>query len=153
MVRFGFDNSYRRLPERFFAPLAPAAVSAPRLIAFNRPLAHELGLDVAAIEPQAAALFSGNALAEDAEPIALAYAGHQFGQLRAAARRRPRDPARRGRRPHGQRRDIQLKGSGPHAVLARAATAARRSGRCCASTSSARRCTRSASRPRARWRW
>ena len=43
MVRFGFDNSYRRLPERFFAPLAPAAVSAPRLIAFNRPLAPSWG--------------------------------------------------------------------------------------------------------------
>ena len=113
MIRFGFDNSYRRLPERFFAPLGPAAVSAPRLIAFNRPLARDLGLDVAAIEPHAAALFSGNAVALDAEPIALAYAGHQFGQFvpqlgdgRALLLGEIVDP-------RGRRWDVQLKGSGP----------------------------------------
>jgi uncharacterized protein YdiU (UPF0061 family) len=113
MVRFGFDNSYRRLPERFFAPRAPAAVPDPRLIAFNRPLARELGLDLAAIEPHAAALFSGNAVAADAEPIALVYAGHQFGQFvpqlgdgRALLLGEVVDV-------HGQRRDVQLKGSGP----------------------------------------
>jgi uncharacterized protein YdiU (UPF0061 family) len=113
MIRFGFDNSYRRFPERFFASLAPAAVTAPRLIAFNRPLARELGLDLAAIEPHAAALFSGNAMAVDAEPIALAYAGHQFGQFvpqlgdgRALLLGEVVDV-------HGRRWDVQLKGSGP----------------------------------------
>src|SRR5512145_1357524 len=113
MIRLGFDNSYRRLPERFFAPLPPAAAPAPRLIAFNRPLAHELGLDVAAIEPHAAALFSGNAVALDAEPIALAYAGHQFGQFvpQLGDGRALLLGEVLGR--DGVRRDIQLKGSGP----------------------------------------
>ncbi len=113
MMRLGFDNSYRRMPERFFVPMAPAAVSAPRLIAFNRPLARELGLDVEAIEPHAAVLFSGNAVAVDSEPIALAYAGHQFGHFvpqlgdgRALLLGEVVDV-------RGQRRDVQLKGSGP----------------------------------------
>jgi uncharacterized protein YdiU (UPF0061 family) len=113
MLTLGFDNTYRRLPERFFAALAPAAVAAPRLIAFNRPLAVELGLGVAAIEPRAAELFSGNALPADAEPIALAYAGHQFGHFvpqlgdgRALLLGELVDV-------HGRRRDVQLKGSGP----------------------------------------
>ncbi len=81
MAAIAFDNSYRRLPERFYAPLAPQRVGSPRLIAFNRVLATELGLDSEAIEPRAAEIFSGNALAEGAEPIALAYAGHQFGNF------------------------------------------------------------------------
>jgi uncharacterized protein YdiU (UPF0061 family) len=46
---------------------------------FNRPLAENLGLEPNALEPEAAALFSGNQLPEDADPIAMAYAGHQFG--------------------------------------------------------------------------
>jgi uncharacterized protein YdiU (UPF0061 family) len=113
MLNLRFDNSYSRLPARFYARLAPTPVTAPRLIAFNRPLAAELGLDAEKIEPQAAALFSGNALAADSEPIAQAYAGHQFGgfvpQLgdgRAILLGEVIDRA-------GRRRDIQLKGSGP----------------------------------------
>lgn len=113
MVRLGFDNSYRRLPERFFVAMPPRAVAAPRLIAFNRSLGAELGLDVAAIEPHAAVLFSGNAVALDAQPIALAYAGHQFGHFvsqlgdgRALLLGELVDV-------HGRRRDVQLKGSGP----------------------------------------
>ncbi|MFM8410060.1 MAG: protein adenylyltransferase SelO, partial [Alphaproteobacteria bacterium] len=113
MIRLGFDNSYRRLPDRFHASQAPAGVRAPRLLAFNRPLAVELGLDPEVIEPLAADLFSGNAVAADAEPIALAYAGHQFGHFvpslgdgRALLLGEIVDRA-------GRRRDLQLKGSGP----------------------------------------
>lgn len=111
--KLGFDNSYRRLPERFYAPVTPASVSAPRLIAFNRRLASDLGLDPQSLEAQAASLFSGNSLAPDAEPIALAYAGHQFGNFvpqlgdgRALLLGEVVDPK-------GRRFDIQLKGSGP----------------------------------------
>jgi uncharacterized protein YdiU (UPF0061 family) len=113
MTAIAFDNSYRQLPERFYAlqPLAP--VSAPRLIAFNRPLAVELGLDAPEIEAGAANYFSGNAVLAGAEPIALAYAGHQFGNFvpqlgdgRAVLLGEVIDRA-------GRRRDIQLKGSGP----------------------------------------
>jgi uncharacterized protein YdiU (UPF0061 family) len=108
-----FDNSYARLPETFFSRQAPVPVESPRLLLFNRPLAEALGLDVAAIEALGpAALFSGNRLPDGAEPIAAAYAGHQFGgfspQLgdgRAILLGEVIDRA-------GQRRDIQLKGAG-----------------------------------------
>ncbi len=113
MAAINFDNSYRRLPERFYAPLVPTPVAAPRLIAFNRPLAAELGLDADALAPAAAGIFSGNTPAEGAEPIALAYAGHQFGNFvpqlgdgRAILLGEVVDR-------RGVRRDIQLKGSGP----------------------------------------
>jgi protein adenylyltransferase len=108
-----FDNSFARLPERFFARVGPTPVAAPRLIRFNHPLAAELGLETAALGPDdLAAIFSGNATPPGAEPIALAYAGHQFasfvpqlGDGRAILVGEVVDRA-------GQRRDIQLKGSG-----------------------------------------
>jgi len=111
-VNFRFDNSYRRLPDRFYACVLPQAAPAPRLIALNRPLAARLGLDLSAVEPDAAAIFSGNALPAGAEPIAAAYAGHQFGSFvpqlgdgRAILLGEVIDR-------DGQRQDIQLKGSG-----------------------------------------
>jgi len=113
MTDVAFDNSYRRLPERFYAPLVPAEVTAPHLIAFNHDLAAELGLDAPEIEADAAQLFSGNAILPGAEPIALAYAGHQFGQFvpQLGDGRAVLLGEVIGR--DGQRRDIQLKGSGP----------------------------------------
>ncbi len=108
-----FDNSFARLPERFFARVGPTPVAAPRLIEFNHPLAVELGLETAALGPDdLAGIFSGNVTPPGAEPIALAYAGHQFanfvpqlGDGRAILVGEVVDRA-------GQRRDIQLKGSG-----------------------------------------
>lgn len=107
-----FDNSYARLPERFFARVAPTPVAAPRLIRLNDDLAQELRLDEANTETLAA-IFAGNVVPAGAEPIALAYAGHQFGgftpQLgdgRAVLLGEVLDR-------HGRRRDVQLKGSGP----------------------------------------
>ncbi len=113
-IAMRFDNSYARLPPRFHARLAPTPVTAPRLLRFNRALAEELGIDPAPWEgPQGAALAAGNALPDGAEPIALAYAGHQFGHFvpqlgdgRAILLGEVVDRA-------GRRRDIQLKGSGP----------------------------------------
>jgi uncharacterized protein YdiU (UPF0061 family) len=109
-----FDNSYTRLPERFFARLPAAPASDPNLVALNAPLARELGLDPEWLKgPEGLAMLSGNALPENAASIAQAYAGHQFGgfspQLgdgRALLIGEVIDRA-------GQRRDIQLKGSGP----------------------------------------
>jgi serine/tyrosine/threonine adenylyltransferase len=109
-----FDNSYARLPERFSAAVLPTPVKAPRLIAFNRGLADELLLDVAGLDDERlAAIFSGNVVPQGAEPLAMAYAGHQFGgfvpQLgdgRAILLGEVIDR-------NGKRRDIQLKGSGP----------------------------------------
>jgi serine/tyrosine/threonine adenylyltransferase len=78
-MRLGFQHSYCTLPGRFYARVAPTAVADPRLVVFNTPLAEELGLDPRVLEAEAAAILSGNRLPEDAEPIAMAYAGHQFG--------------------------------------------------------------------------
>ncbi|MGY5806479.1 protein adenylyltransferase SelO [Rhizobium sp. LEGMi198b] len=108
-----FDNSYARLPPQFFANQAPTPVAAPRLVKFNRALAGDLGLDADVLERDGAAIFSGNKLLPGSEPIAMAYAGHQFGgfvpQLgdgRAILLGEVIDRS-------GRRRDIQLKGAGP----------------------------------------
>jgi uncharacterized protein YdiU (UPF0061 family) len=111
-MRFGFENTYSALPSRFYARLAPVPVKDPRLVVFNSRLAEELGLDPAVVEPEAAAWFSGNQPPDDADPIALAYAGHQFGSFvpQLGDGRAILLGERVGR--DGVRRDIQLKGSG-----------------------------------------
>ncbi|GAB4263911.1 MAG: YdiU family protein [Methylomicrobium sp.] len=79
---FRFDNSYARLPERFFARLDPTPVTKPRLIKINTALAEAIGVDLSSLdENTAAAIFSGNTVPDGAEPIAMAYAGHQFGHI------------------------------------------------------------------------
>ncbi|MFO0905968.1 MAG: YdiU family protein [Pirellulales bacterium] len=111
---FDFDNSYARELTGFFATWAPARMPAPELLRFNRPLAAELGIDADALDsPLAARYLGGGEVPPGAQPIAQAYAGHQFGgfspQLgdgRALLLGEVID--RRGRR-----RDIALKGSGP----------------------------------------
>jgi serine/tyrosine/threonine adenylyltransferase len=112
-VPFALDNSYARDLEGFSVPWRPEAVPAPRPLFFNAPLAEELGLDAAELSSESGtALFAGNTVPEGAEPIAQAYAGHQFGgfspQLgdgRAVLLGEVIDRA-------GRRRDIALKGSG-----------------------------------------
>jgi len=75
-----FDNSYARLPDRFFARQAPVRVAAPRLLALNEELARTLGFDpVELSRPDGVAWLAGNGLPEGADPLAQAYAGHQFG--------------------------------------------------------------------------
>jgi serine/tyrosine/threonine adenylyltransferase len=79
-VAFQFDNSYARLPERFFVRLAPTPYPAPRLVKVNRALAEALGLDADALEsPEGVEILAGRRVPEGAEPLAMAYAGHQFG--------------------------------------------------------------------------
>jgi serine/tyrosine/threonine adenylyltransferase len=79
-MTFAFDNTYARLPARFFARLSPTPVRAPRVVKVNRALAEDLGWDPDALaSPEGAQMLAGNALPAGAEPIALAYAGHQFG--------------------------------------------------------------------------
>ena len=110
---FPFDNTYARLPEGFHVRLDPTPVEAPELIKLNRPLARELGLELDGLnDDEIAAIFAGNRLPDGAEPLAMAYAGHQFGgfvpQLgdgRAILLGEVIDK-------RGTRRDIQLKGSG-----------------------------------------
>src|ERR1700743_1475017 len=81
-IRFNFQNTYARLPERFYSRLNPTPVAAPRLIKVNAALCRSLGLDPDALaSAQGAEFLAGNRVAEGPEPIALAYAGHQFGQF------------------------------------------------------------------------
>ncbi len=113
MTKVCFDNSYAKLPNEFYSRLDPDPVEQPSLIQFNQALAEELGvMDLYRNEAEAVAFFSGNTVPEGAEPIAMAYAGHQFGgfspQLgdgRAILLGEVISPA-------GDRYDIQLKGSG-----------------------------------------
>jgi uncharacterized protein YdiU (UPF0061 family) len=113
MHRFGFDNSYVRELPGFYVPWKPVPVAAPRLLFLNAGLAAELGLDASGLQgPEGAALFSGNTVPGDAEPIAQAYAGHQFGgfspQLGDGRALLLGELIDR----HGVRRDIAFKGSG-----------------------------------------
>jgi serine/tyrosine/threonine adenylyltransferase len=80
-MRPGFEHSYSALPARFFARVDPTPVREPKLVVLNRGLAEELGLDADLLEREAATLLSGNRAAEDSVPIAMAYAGHQFGSF------------------------------------------------------------------------
>jgi uncharacterized protein YdiU (UPF0061 family) len=108
-----FDNTYARLPERFFAKQPPARVPEPKLVRLNLALAAKLSMDAAWLQsPDGVAMLAGNAIPEGAEPIAQAYAGHQFGgfvpQLgdgRALLLGEVVDAS-------GKRYDVQLKGSG-----------------------------------------
>jgi uncharacterized protein YdiU (UPF0061 family) len=81
-LNFSFDDTFARLPDRFHARVAPTPVRAPRLLRLNEPLARELGLDPEALaSPEGVAVLAGNRVPEGAQPIALAYAGHQFGHF------------------------------------------------------------------------
>ena len=113
MSPIAFDNSYARLPEKFYANVPPAIVPDAKLIRLNVKLAETLGLNITWLaSSEGLAMLSGNGLPEGAEPLAQAYAGHQFGgwvpQLgdgRAILLGEVISV-------EGKRQDIQLKGSG-----------------------------------------
>ncbi|MGM0856167.1 MAG: protein adenylyltransferase SelO [Pseudomonadota bacterium] len=107
-----FEHRYATLPEPLSVECAATPVAHPELIAFNAPLAAELGADEIPDEATLAAWFSGNQAMPSAKPRALGYAGHQFGNFvpqlgdgRALLLGEVVDQ-------HGKRRDVQLKGSG-----------------------------------------
>jgi uncharacterized protein YdiU (UPF0061 family) len=108
-----FDNSFARLPERFFVRQPPTPVPSPELMFVNTALAETLGIDPKwLIEPDGIAMLAGNAVPPGAAPLAMVYAGHQFGNWvprlgdgRALLLGEVVDR-------NGVRRDIQLKGSG-----------------------------------------
>ena len=113
MAGWRFDNSYSRLPAVLFAPAKPAKARAPRVSILNHRLADELGLDFNASSPEAnAALFAGQDLPTGSQPIAQAYAGHQFGGFTMLGDGRAILLGEH-RTPSGRLVDIQLKGSGP----------------------------------------
>ena len=114
MAAPSFESTYAALPERFHARIAPTPVAAPKLLRLNEALAESLGLDAAWLSsPEGLAMLSGNGVPDGVHPLAMAYAGHQFGNFvpqlgdgRAIllGERRDRD---------GRLFDVQLKGAGP----------------------------------------
>jgi len=108
---FNFDNSYLQLPGAFYQKQAPSPVQAPAMLVFNQALANDLGLNAATLASQGASYFAGNRLFAGSEPIAQAYAGHQFGHFNRLGDGRA---ILLGEHltPNQQRLDIQLKGAG-----------------------------------------
>jgi uncharacterized protein YdiU (UPF0061 family) len=106
-----FDNSYARLPAPLHAPAQPVPVRAPAILLVNEPLASDMGLDAGILRQSGAAVCAGNELPPGAEPIAQAYAGHQFGHFTNLGDGRA---ILLGEQlaPDGRRFDIQLKGAG-----------------------------------------
>lgn len=113
-IRFPFDNSYATLPDGFFARVAPTPVTTPRLIKLNRALAVQLGLDPDRLEsPEGVEILAGKRLPDGADPLAMAYAGHQFGHFTAQLGDGRAILLGEVLDADGARRDIQLKGAGP----------------------------------------
>ncbi|UWR28538.1 YdiU family protein [Sulfitobacter sp. W002] len=111
-MRIPFDNSYATLPDGFFTRLDPTPVKEPKLLAWNDDLAASLGIKGGDAKTRAQ-VFGGNEVPAGAAPLAQLYAGHQFGNFnpqlgdgRAILLGEVVDS-------EGNRRDIQLKGSGP----------------------------------------
>jgi serine/tyrosine/threonine adenylyltransferase len=108
-----FDNSYGRLGDAFSRYVAPTPVAQPRIVKLNRSLAAELDLDADAFDAETwAEILSGNRMLPGTASLAMAYAGHQFGNFvpqlgdgRAILLGEIIDRS-------GVRRDIQLKGAG-----------------------------------------
>ena len=99
---FVFDNTYAQLPSCFYVRQSPVAVAAPRLVKLNRTLAVELGLDHDRLNsPDGVAVLAGNTVPDGAEPLAMAYAGHQFGNFVPQLGDGAGDPVGRGPRPAG----------------------------------------------------
>ena len=81
-VVFPFENIYAQLPEQCFERVMPTPVKTPTLIRFNAPLATELNIEFSdAGDEELAQVFSGNLVPHNADPLAMAYSGHQFGNL------------------------------------------------------------------------
>lgn len=113
---FKFENSFHDSMEGFYAPAEAAKPSAPKLLTFNHALAERLGIDAAvANDEQLARIFSGEATPDGAAPVALAYAGHQFGHFSPQLGDGRALLLGEILTPDGARFDVQLKGAGPTA--------------------------------------
>ncbi len=106
---FTFDNSYARLPKRFYSNQAPTPVTAPAVVKINHELATQIGVNA---DKLTAEILAGNVVPAGADPIATAYAGHQFGGWNPQLGDGRAILLGEVVGPDGIRRDIQLKGSG-----------------------------------------
>ena len=107
-----FDNTYANLPTNFYSKLKAKTVSDPSLIAYNTPLAIELGI-TGGNDRELTEIFSGNKIAIGSDPLAQLYSGHQFGQYNPQLGDGRALLLGETIGSDGLRRDIQLKGSGP----------------------------------------
>jgi len=112
MKIFNFNNSYKKLSDVFYAEVMPESIANPEMVLWNERLALELGIDTTKLyKKELPDFLSGIRLPEGSEPLAMAYAGHQFGYFtmlgdgRAVLLGEHLDP-------DNKRFDIQLKGSG-----------------------------------------
>ena len=113
-IRMNFDNSYARLPGKFYARVNPARVECPQIVKLNTALADFLGLDSVALNSaEGAAILSGNRVADGSEPLAMAYAGHQFGGFVPRLGDGRANLIGEVIARDGVRYDLHLKGSGP----------------------------------------
>ncbi|RTQ90795.1 protein adenylyltransferase SelO [Lysinibacillus telephonicus] len=111
-IGWNFDNSYARLPNSFYANVELNPVSLPKLIKLNKTLAEDLGLDIDKLQSEKGVeILAGNTAPEGAQPLAQAYAGHQFGHFTMLGDGRALLYGEQIT-PKGERFDIQLKGSG-----------------------------------------
>ncbi|MFS0868352.1 protein adenylyltransferase SelO [Paenibacillus xylanilyticus] len=109
---WNLDNSYARLPQTFYTSQGAVPVQSPELVIFNEALAASLGLNAEVLNSrEGAAIFAGNETPKGSEPLAQAYAGHQFGNFNMLGDGRALLLGEQIT-PQGERMDIQLKGSG-----------------------------------------
>ena len=113
MKKIPFNNRYIKLGEKFYVSTHPSSVANPELIAFNEGLAEELGLsDTILNSSDGTTIFAGNLIPEGAEPLAVAYSGHQFGHFSPQLGDGRAILLGEIDSPDGQSFDMQLKGSG-----------------------------------------
>ncbi|KPK12049.1 MAG: hypothetical protein AMJ68_03700 [Acidithiobacillales bacterium SG8_45] len=113
MIQIPFNNRYVNLGEEFYARTRPAPVIRPTLIKFNEELATAIGMSPVPLDPDTiAAVFSGNVIPEGAEPLAMAYSGHQFGHFNPSLGDGRAILLGEVTGPSGANLEVQLKGSG-----------------------------------------
>ncbi|WP_301109910.1 YdiU family protein [Sporosarcina sp.] len=111
-IGWNLGMSYVELPESFYSEMEPNQVSSPQVVLLNDQLAATLGLNLEQLQStDMAAIFAGNEKLEGIEPIAQAYAGHQFGNFTMLGDGRALLLGEQTT-PQGNLVDIQLKGSG-----------------------------------------
>ena len=82
LEQLDFDNSFARLPTDFYSRVTPASLTQPYLVCFNAEAAGLIDLCVEeSMRDVFSQYFSGNRLLPGGEPLAMLYAGHQFGHF------------------------------------------------------------------------
>jgi uncharacterized protein YdiU (UPF0061 family) len=108
-----FNNTYLNLGEAFFARTVASPVADPALVIFNHDLSDALGLSETCLDsPEGAAILAGNHFPAGTEPVAMAYAGHQFGHFIPQLGDGRALLLGQVTGPDGMQHDIHLKGSG-----------------------------------------